>query len=71
MTSETFVKIGDRVTVYQDPYTMKKPEGKGRIIDVHDLSDMESAYVDVWFDDDDDGDEKYSRWVLPSHVDKS
>lgn len=70
-TTSTFVKIGDRVTIYDDPYTMTRKEGSGRIVDVHEQSDMESAYVDVWFDND--GDEHmgpYPRWVLPRHVER-
>ena len=65
---ETFVKNGDRVTVYKDVYSMKRKEGAGTVVAVHRQSDLVSAYVDVLFDDGDDRG-PYPRWVLPQHVD--
>ena len=66
----TFVNVGDRVDIYQKPYTHEEHEGCGVVHKVHGNSDMESAYVDVKFDDDDPTDLPYARWILPTHLQK-
>lgn len=64
----SFIKIGDCVSVYEDPITMTKLEGTGRVVDVNDsLSCDEKAFVEVWFDGDDDSG-GYFRWIYPANV---
>ena len=63
----TFVKTGDRIEVFQRPYSNEESEGEGTVTEVHKISDMESARVSVQFDGDPIG-ETYVRWVLPSHL---
>ena len=65
---DTFVKAGDRVRVYGKPYSNQEIEGTGKVVLVSRMSDMESAYVGVLFDDDPEGYGVLRRWVLPSHV---
>ena len=66
MSTKTFVSVGDRATVYQKPYTQQGREGTGVVREVHDPSDMESAYVGIEFDDEPDS--IFDRWLLLAHL---
>jgi len=63
----TFVKIGDRVEIFQRPHSQEESEGKGVVVAVSVNADMESAFVGGELDDDDDK-EPVWRWLLPKHV---
>lgn len=63
---KTFCKVGDRVAIYQRPYTKEELEGEGVVTLIAPQSDTESAFVAVRFDNEGDG--VYWRWILPDHV---
>lgn len=56
----TTMRIGDKVTVYQKPYTKKKPEGTATL-----LKHLYDDYWDVVFDDDDEPQKVYARTIVP------
>ena len=62
-----WVKAGDRVKVYQRPFTNEDLEGMGTVVDVNRLWE-DHAHVDVEFDADDGEWGAYGRTITPDHV---
>jgi len=64
MPEQYFVKPGQRVSVYQKPYSMEDKEGHGIVKSVlH--GDTESVYAEIEFDSEKGS--TYGRWLLPQH----
>lgn len=39
-------KVGDRVTIYEDPFTQKKPEGEAKLL--KHLPDVSYGMLEIW-----------------------
>ncbi len=65
----TFVSPGDRVHIYNRPYSNEQSEGLATVKVVHEQSDNESAFVAVEFDTEKGT--TWDRWILPQHLEKT
>lgn len=59
---------GDRVMVYQRPFTQQEPEGTAIITEIKQEQELGEAYCDVVFDEVEEPNKKYPRTVLAMHV---